>query len=353
MIRFQLRLLTTVRCAGLLCVAAAGASFIQAAPMFTNNAPPPVEPIRSAPFLGWEQAIRLQNERLEAILVPALGRVVHLAPRNGLNLLRLDPALQGQVPPANDPFFNIGGDWLWPVAQARWKELSANGTNWPPPAVLAEHPWENSAWTDAEGAACALLSREYGAPLHIQVSRLFRLEPGAARLTVRQRIERRAPSEIPVVLWSISQVDRADQIVLPVSPDSRFRGGIKALLGRKPSRTHLVPCKSAAVYRVGGGRETKLGSDCPRGWIAAARENNILIETVVNSAAGDYPDGGCVVEMFSNAAYGYSEIETLSPEVDLAPGQVLENILMIGHATVETPDDPCALAEAVRAAAEN
>jgi hypothetical protein len=229
-------------------------------------------------------------------------------------------------------------------AVRRWRRLA-------PPAILAEAPWACSAWTDAEGAQCAMLSRDYGAPLHIQVSRRFRLEPGATRLTVQQRIERLAPSDIPVVLWNVSQVDQADQIVLPVSPDSRFRGGIKALLGRKPGREHLVACGSAAVYRVGGGRETKLGSDSPLGWIAAARGTNILLETVANPAGGLQPDGGCVVELFSNHGYGYSEVETLSPEMDLAPGQVLENTLAIGLATMEAPPEPCDLAGFVEALA--
>lgn len=317
----------------------------------TTNAPPPIEPIPASPFLGWPHAIRLQNERIDAVLVPELGRLVHIALRQGPNFLRLDSALLGQVPPEGDPFFNIGGDWLWPVAQARWVALSANGSDWPPPSMLAEAPWTCSAWIDAEGAQCALLTREYGAPLNIQVSRRFRLEAGATQLEVQQRIERLAPSDIPVVLWNISQVEQADQIVLPVSPDSRFRGGIRALLGRKPSREHLVVCGEAAVYRVGDGRETKLGSDSPLGWIAAARGTNLLLEVVANTASGNYPDGGCVVELFSNHAYGYSEVETLSPEVNLAPGKVLENTLRIGLATMESPLEPCALADFVQSLA--
>ena len=314
-------------------------------------APPPVAPIPPSDFLGWTNAYRLHNDRVEALLVPSIGRLVHFAPLNGSSPFRLEPSMHGKAPPAGEPFFNIGGDWLWPVAQARWPSFSPDAKDWPPPAPLADLPWTCSAWTDADGASCALLVREYPAPLHIEVSRLFRLEPGSCALLVRQRIERTAPSDIPVVLWNISQIAHAEQIVLPVDPSSRFRRGLQPLMGSMPSRKQLAPCDGASVYRVREGAETKLGSDSPRGWIAAAKGTNLLFESVANSATGAPPDGGCVVEVYSNHGLGYSEIETLSPELNLAPGTVLENTLRIELATTPAPLRNCALADAVRALA--
>ena len=250
-----------------------------------------------------------------------------------------------------EAFFNIGGDWLWPVSQARWAAIAEDGKDWPPPAVLADLPWTCSAWTDAKGVQCAILSREYGAPLHIRVSRRFCLAPGSTALLVHQTIERTGESDVPVVLWNISQIAQAEHIVMPVEENSAFRGGLKALMGRKPSRKHLAACEGTAVYRVSPGAETKLGSDSARGWIAAARGTHIIFESVANAAAGDYPDGGCVVEVYSNQGLGYSEIETLSPEVLLVPGTVLENTLRIELSATETPLDGCPLADAVRALA--
>lgn len=315
------------------------------------SASAPVAPILPSGFLGWTNAYRLQNDLAEAVLVPEIGRLVHFAPRQGSSLFRLDPARQGQVPAKGEPFFNIGGDWFWPVSQARWASFSEDGKDWPPPAPLADLPWTGSAWTDADGAQCARFTRAYGPPLNLEASRLFRLAPGSAALEVHQRIERTAPSDIPVVLWNISQIAQAGHIVLPVEKKSKFRGGLKALMGRKPGRKQLADCGDAAVYRVSPGAETKLGSDSPRGWIAAARGTHVIVESVVNPAAGDYPDGGCVVEVYSNHGLGYSEIETLSPELLLDPGTVLENILQIELATTQSPLDACKLADAVRALA--
>ncbi len=331
-----------VVCAGLL----AGAHAAPPAPPLTAS--PPVSPIHASVFRDWPDAFRLHNDQAEAVLVPALGRLVHFAALGKDSPLRLDPRLAGRTPSVADRFFNIGGDWLWPVAQARWASLTADGRDWPPPPVLADGPWTCSAWTDADGAPCALLSREFGDPLHIQVSRLFRLEPGQASLSVRQRIERIQPSDIPVVLWNVSQIANAEHVAMPVDASSKFRGGLKSLMGKKPAQNQLGNCGDVAVYRVADGTETKLGSDSPRGWIAAAKENLVIFESIRNTAQGAFPDGGCVVELYSNHGLGYSEIETLSPEVHLAPGQVLENMLTLSLVSTESPLAECPLADFIR-----
>ena len=331
-------------CAGL-CLAAL--------PVFAEPAPPPpVAPVPPTEFRGWTHAFRIQNAQAEAVFVPAVGRLVHFARLDGASPLRLEPALAGKTPAAGETFFNVGGDWFWPVSQARWPALAADGKDWPPPAVLGdETPWTCSAWTDANGAPCVQFVRHYGAPLNVEATRLFRLEPTSAVLVVRQRLERTAPSEIPVVLWNVSQIAQAEQIALPTEKNSAFRGGLKALMGRLPPRKQLARCGDAAVYRVSPGAETKLGSDSPRGWIAAARGTEIIFEAVANTVAGTYPDGGCVVEVYSNQGLGYSEIETLSPELVLEPGTVLENVLRIQLASTEAPLAACPLADAVRALA--
>ena len=48
-----------------------------------TSAPPPVAPIPASEYLGWTNAFRLQNDRAEAVFVPAIGRLVHFARRPG------------------------------------------------------------------------------------------------------------------------------------------------------------------------------------------------------------------------------------------------------------------------------
>ena len=133
--------LLTVLCGSWLFAAAA----VAGSSCCTATAPPPVSPLPAAEFRGWTHAYRLQNEQVEAVLVPAIGRLVHFAPLGGESLFRLEPSLEGRTPAENESFFNVGGDWMWPVAQARWASFSADGKDWPPPAPLADGAWNGSA----------------------------------------------------------------------------------------------------------------------------------------------------------------------------------------------------------------
>lgn len=303
-----------------------------------------IPPVRE---MGWSSVYSLAHAAARAVLVPDIGRLVHFSTKDGPNALRLDPSLTGHLPPEGDPFFNIGGHWLWPVNQTRWRTLSDDARDWPPPAPLTDGPWKGSAWTDADGGVCVRMSRTYGAPLFIQASRVFRLDPNSAVLTIRQRIERTAPSVIPVVLWSISQLSEARAIALPVEADSRFRDGLNTLKGQTPGQ-QLAACGDITIFRTGAGGEIKLGTDSPRHWIAAALPEHVLVESVEPKSEGNFPDGGCRTILYANPAYGYAELETLSPEVMLEPGQALENILRMEILPGVPPSDAAAWADVLR-----
>ena len=306
----------------------------------------PVAPIGPETYQGWTNALRLQNAIIEVVIAPEAGRIVHLGLKGKDNLLRLDPALAGKKPDPAQTWNNVGGDWLWPVSQSMWTVF--DGQDWPPPAFLAEEPWTGTAWKNSDGSLLCLISRTYGEPLSIKVSRSIRMDKEKAAVTIRQRVERTAPSDVPVVLWNISQVAQAGQVALPVDADSRFHGGLKSLMGKKPTDSQLISCGDVSVYQVAEGAETKLGTDSPRSWIAAARDTHVIFESVQNTAQGSFPDGGCIIELYSNHGLGYSEIETLSPEVNLPPGKVLENTLRIVLASTESPLPACLWADFIR-----
>ncbi len=307
----------------------------------------PIAPLPPVAFAGWTNACRLANSALEVIIAPAVGRMVTLIPAGATNLLRLDPALAGLEPSATntESWLNFGGDWFWPVAQSQWTPIQ--GRDWPPPPALAERPWQATAWKGADGGQFCQISREYDAPLNIRVTRQFKLDKERALLTIRQRIEQQSDSPYPVTPWNISQLPRADEIVLPVDTNSGFTGGFKSLMFAMPPSNILTVCAGAIVYDVGSG-EHKLGSDSGRGWIAARRGSILVVERSITSEAGLPPDGGCTVEMYSNSGLGYSEIETLGPEKNLGRGQATENTLNIECFRLNQIVRGCELAAKVR-----
>jgi hypothetical protein len=329
----------------LLAVFALAASFADGQP--GPDADVPVAPIEATSIEGWTNAFKLQNPALEIIVAPRAGRIVRISYKGGDNILRLDAGLKDRAPNggSDELWMNYGGDWIWPLAQSRWTSIAKS--DWPPPTPLAEKPWMGTAWKDADGTPCCQMSREYGEPINIKVSRLIKLDKEAARFSIRQRIERTNPSELPVVLWNISQIAGASRVVIPRGPDSMFEKGVKALLFAMPDDRNLTSCGHALVYDATEG-ERKLCSDSKRSWIAAQKGGIVIVERATSELAeGVRPDGGCAVEMYSNASLGYSEIGTLSVEKKLLPGESLQNMITVDLLEAGSELPACELADLI------
>lgn len=314
------------------------------------NADVPVAPISATVFEGWTNSFKLQNPALEIVVTPDIGRIARISYKGSRNVLRMDAGWKDRVPDggAGEPWHNFGGDWIWPVAQSRWTAIA--NSDGPPPPALAEKPWMGTAWKDADGTLCCQMSREYGEPLNIKVSRLIKLDKEAARFTIRQRLERTAPSELPVILWNISRIAGAYRVILPAGPDSIFEKGVKALRFAMPDENNLTACDRTLVYNTTGG-EHKLCSDSKRSWIAAQKDNTVIVERVVSKITeGTRPNNGCTVEMYSNAGLGYSEIETLSEEKKLLPGESLQNVVAVDLLDANANLSACELANKICAA---
>jgi hypothetical protein len=306
----------------------------------------PVAPVDATTYGAWTNAYSLSNSEVTVVIVPDIGRVVFLGKKDGKNLLRSDKNLAGQLPdPETTDWLNYGGDWIWPVAQSRWETFQEG--NWPPSRLLDGRPWEGSAWKTADGSLCCLITQTYGEPLHIEARRLFRLATNGAVVVVQQKIERTADSDIPVTLWNISQIGEAERVVLPEgSKDEAGEAGLRPMMFDEPPPEALIRCEGHAVYLTEEGGEAKLCTDAVPAWIAAQKGDMLIIEKAVEpDPEGDYPDGGCSVEMYSNSGLGYSEIETLSTERDLEKGELLQNTLTIELRKLpEKRMEPCAVA---------
>jgi len=322
-----------------------------------SDADVPVAPIAATEFKGWTNALILQNSTMKVIVIPEVGRIVHLAHKNQQNLLRLNESLQGHLPDpeGKETWTNIGGDWFWPVAQSHWTMLA--DSDWPPPAPLAEQPWTGRAWKSADGAQHCLISREYGKPLNLKVSRQITLDKSEAQVRIRQRIERTGESDIPVTLWNITQLAAPEQVILPLDKDLPRKDGLKALMGNLPRKPNLTRCDGSVIYDTSSG-ERKIGALSERAWIAARKGNFIILETAKSEdeeqeEAGDFPDGGCAVEMYSNTGLGYTEIETLSREQTLKPNESMQNLLTIQVVNLtDKSQTNCATINQVRRAIE-
>lgn len=269
--------------------------------------------------------ISLTNEHVAVEIDPTLGRVTRFHVR-GRTIWEAKPLTV--EPDAAPAWHNVGGEWLWPVAQSRW--ASWNGSDWPPPAVLADAPWTvKTGQTPDIGQACSL-SRTYGEPLNLDVERTITVEPGRQGFTILQTVTRTSPSDVPVTFWNIAQIPDAEWAALPSN-------SLRPMMFTVPGTNFLSICGDTAVYRAGGG-EHKLCSASTEPRVAAARDNVMVRMHLSGKMTGAFPDGGCSVEVYANAGLGYVEIETLSTERVLRPGESM-TVRLVFEA-IATPD-PC------------
>ncbi|MCC5843621.1 MAG: hypothetical protein JJU05_05155 [Verrucomicrobia bacterium] len=303
------------------------------------------EAIPLQPATGWDEAYTFENDALRVTVVPSIGRITFLGTPDGENLLTRNEDLTGELPPEEEgDWLNHGGDWMWAVHQDSWRTMG--GAVWPPLRMM-DRPWRGEARREEDGTQVLVLRRDLGAPVFAQLQRRFVLEPGdSPRLRVEQSASRVYASPVPVSLWQISQIDGADQVLIGLRADSRFEDGFRHIGFDEPSDEALMRTASALAVDTARLTETKLGSDA--NWIAARRGNQVLtLWTEGGDAGGAFPDGGCSVVMYSNAGLGYTEIETQTVEIDLAPGETFRNV--VHYHVMEVPDDidAAALAETV------
>ena len=250
---------------------------------------------------GCATPVTLRNSTLQVTLQPHFGRVTHIALPWDSTVLHFDPASQE----------NIGGEFLWTVAHHYWKPLL--GRTWPPPVVMDSGSWHVCAVTDQ---MCSI-ERTAGAPLYLHAFRCYRIH--GQRLTITQQLTRTAPSRVPVTLWSILQINHPQLLTLPGAARPVETDAWPALSNTNSDRT---------VVRFAGAGDTafKLCSSALPAWVEAqtAQSRIVYRVTATNHSTG-YPDDNCPIELWWNEAAGYAELELLSPERNLAPGETLAN----------------------------
>ena len=306
----------------------------------------PVKRLDPIAFGGWTNTYRLANDHVEVVIAAEIGRAVHLSVPDGENLLYASQeATGGDGGNAPRAWANVGGNWMWPVAQDQW--IKATGIDWPPPEFLNERPWTGHAWRDDDDEMHCLVEQTYGAPLNARVIRRFSLASDSSQLVITQRIERTGESSIPVCLWNVSQVGAPDFVLMPVDTTSAFADGYTGLLYPPSEGVTRIEGNMLMIKDIPG--EFKIGSDSARQWIAVRKGNTVVLTRSAThpERAGDYPDGGCTLEVFGNDSF--RQIETLSVEAPLPVGERIENTVRVSLHTVPDDETDQAVVDAVRA----
>ncbi len=289
-------------------------------------------------FHGWD-AIVLRNSAAEAVIVPAVGRIMQFTlldakgnaePGDFWN----NPAIGEQLQPDSQGWTNFGGDKAWPAPQAEWPQVT--GRAWPPPKAFDAMPYTASV----AGSKVELLSPidpAYG----ISVRRTISLDPQKPVMTIETAYEKVAGDPVHVGVWTVTQLRAPERIFILLPQRSAFAQGYVDLLPQAPKDLNKQGRLLSFVRDPVN--TTMIGSDgSSLLWVGDGAD--LLIEHEELQPAGskaEWPEKGSHTKVYTNSGkeLNYIEYELLDWLHDLKPG---ENALMTNTYTLipRTQSDP-------------
>ena len=267
-------------------------------------------------YHGWQNCYRLASATLEVVAVPAIGRIMQIR-RTGdtAGVLWENRELDGRIPQRNSgTWANFGGDKCWPAPQSDWPRVM--GHDWPPPAAFDASPLEASVT-----ATGLVLKSPVDPAWGIEAVRRIELDHSEPMMRVRTEFRKVSGKPVRVGVWTIAQFSDPVCVAIELPLNSRFAGGYTHL--SKPEPEGLAVNGRLLTFVRHPSKFMKIGSDAAEVvWVGPTSVVRVQSEFI----AGEYPDGGCRVEVYTNPGeQKYVELETLGPLVNLEAGQAIEH----------------------------
>jgi hypothetical protein len=285
----------------------------------------------------WPDCYLISNGLVEAAIVPAIGRVMQLRQAGEAEgPFWENRALDGQLHDGgSSDWINFGGDKCWPAPQAAWG--LCQGRDWPPPEAFDARP--------AEAAACergVVLTSPIDPGFGIQVVRHVELDAERPIMRIGTEYRKLVGGAVRVGIWTVTQLREPKQVCILLAARSKFPAGYQRLLAAEPAGLkidgRLLSFARHARQRV------KVGTDgSSLAWVG----RNCVVRIDAEAGTGEYPDGGCVTEVYTNPnPLKYVELETLGPLTTMNAGDRIEQTTVYTVMPRSTSDPQ---AEALRA----
>lgn len=283
---------------------------------------------------GWPECYLIANGGVEAVVVPAIGRVMQLRVAGETDeTFWEDRALNGQPrEPAPDrtdasEWINFGGDKCWPAPQSDW--LRQQGRDWPPPAGFDSRPMEAVA-----GERGVVLTSSVDPAFGIQVRRQVELDAELPVMRIRTEFRKIVGDAVRVGVWTITQMREPERVFFALREESKMPGGYVRLTEAEPEGLRIEDGLLSLVRpRL---HCTKIGTDATcMAWVGAA--SVVRIDT--EDGPGEYPDGGCITQVYTNPdPLPYVELETLGPLTTMSVGDRIERTTVYRITPRSAPD---------------
>jgi hypothetical protein len=278
---------------------------------------------------GWADCCLIANGRVEAVVVPAIGRVMQLRLKGEAEgAFWANRALDGQLhDAASSEWMNFGGDKCWPAPQSAWPQHQ--GRDWPPPVAFDALPVA-AVVVERGVVLTSPVDPGYG----IQVVRHVELDAGKPIMRIATQFRKLSGGAVRVGVWSITQMSDPERVCIQLPATSKFASGYVRLLEAEPA--DLKTDGRLLSLRRHARQQVKVGSDgSSMAWLG----KNCVVRIDTGIRPGDYPDGGCVTEVYTNPdPLQYVELETLGPLTTMNPGDRIEQITIYSVSPRSTTD---------------
>lgn len=268
----------------------------------------------------FDDAIEITNGVVRLAVAPSVGRVVHFGYAGGDNLLWISKDDIYDTPPGPGNYYNIGGDKLWVAPQPLWKSAFGHD-NWPPEGVI-----DGSAWTVVEQADDSITIQSPESPDYgVVVRRTFHLPPSKSQAVITNAILRIQANPHPLQIWTVTQINPPATAVLDIAKDGpAMPSAFLKMTDETPAKVEgyvqILGEGDAVEWTLKGDAYAKLGS--LGRWVAGVYDGTIFRQSTRFDTHGAYPEASSV-QVYR--AGDYTELELLSPLVQLAPGETLSN----------------------------
>jgi hypothetical protein len=268
-------------------------------------------------YHGWPNTYRLSNGLIEAHVLTDVGpRIIDVRVAGGKNLFHLDEGLGGR----DEATYMFRGGWrLW-IAPERTETTYA----------LDNSPCEAETVGESMLRVKAPPQPAAGIQKTIEVS----LSRGERRLRLVSRIRNISDHPLTYAAWSLPMLRAGGRAFVPLDVGSltAFDATRRLLLWsyakfsdpRYQFGDRLIQIDSAKVPAPPAGQtgrrddESKIGVDSAQGWAAYLLDGTLFLKRFPHPA-GEYPDGGASIEVYSN--HYLLELEHLGPLTAITPGE--------------------------------
>ena len=268
-------------------------------------------------YHGWPNSFTLSNGKVEAVVVPAIGRIMQFGFVGDEGVFWENRDLDGQSGSWEaDKWVNFGGDKTWPAPEADWSKQTRRKEWRPPPAFDSM-----AVQARLESRGIVLVSPVdpyYG----IQTYRRITLEENQPVMRVTTTYEKVSGKALRVGVWTITQLKDPLGIYVPLASETIFPKRY-ALLSQTPPPDMKIASglislarDPTASYKIGADSETLL-------WVGT---KHALRVDAPRQRKAEYPDQGSSVEVYTNPdPLQYIELETLGPLQTLKVGERMEH----------------------------